>query len=67
MAGGRVFLRQRAGENLLAPAHQGRSTGTRLEAWWPWRRTQLQLLGDIEFGQRGWQRSVFSALGQVFF
>jgi hypothetical protein len=66
MAAGRVYRRQRAAENLLAPLRQGRSSGGRLDLLVPWRRTQLQVRAEAEYGS-DWQSSAFSVLGQVFF
>jgi hypothetical protein len=64
-ARGRAFLRERKGENLLAPLRQGRSAGGRLEILLPWRRTQLQLRGELESGG-DWQASSLAVMGSVF-
>ena len=67
ISAGRFFVRERAAENLFSPLHEGRSTGAQVEAWLPWRRTQLQLRAEIEYGTNGWQRSAFALLGHLFF
>jgi len=66
LAAGRIYLRERDRENLLAPLRQGRSAGGRLDLVVPWRRTQMQLRANAEWGS-GWQSSDLTFLGQLYF
>jgi capsule assembly protein Wzi len=65
IASGQVFVRERRPENLLAPLHQGRSGGGRLELLVPWWRMQLGLRGDLELGN-AWQTSSLAVIGSLF-
>ncbi len=67
LAAGRLFVRERAAENLLSPLHEGRSVGARLELLLPWRRTQLQMRADTELGATGWQATSVTFLGNLYF
>jgi hypothetical protein len=64
---GRLFVRERAAENLLSPVRQGRSLGGTLGVLVPWRLLQLQLHAQLERGSSGWQTADLRAQASVFF